>query len=68
MQEEGVQEIGSAVMQLNDTTQRNAAASKLATTAEVVAERARDWRPAVLLQTARDQAAGNPSLTGLNRP
>jgi methyl-accepting chemotaxis protein len=43
MQEEGVQEIGSAVMQLNDTTQRNAAASEeLATTAEVVAERARD--------------------------
>jgi methyl-accepting chemotaxis protein len=41
---------------------------ELATTAEVVAERARDWRPAVLLQTARDQAAGNPSLTGLNRP
>jgi methyl-accepting chemotaxis protein len=46
MQEEGVQEIGSAVMQLNDTTQRNAAASEeLATTAEVVAERARDRAP-----------------------
>lgn len=43
MQEEGVQEIGSAVMQLNDTTQRNAAASEeLATTAELVAERARE--------------------------
>ncbi|MCO4856222.1 methyl-accepting chemotaxis protein [Herbaspirillum sp. WGmk3] len=43
LQEEGVQEIGSAVMQLNDTTQRNAAASEeLATTAELVAERARE--------------------------
>ncbi|MCP1573021.1 methyl-accepting chemotaxis protein [Herbaspirillum rubrisubalbicans] len=43
MQEEGVQEIGSAVAQLNDTTQRNAAASEeLATTAEVVAERAHE--------------------------
>ena len=38
-----MQEIGSAVMQLNDTTQRNAAASEeLATTAELVAERARE--------------------------
>jgi methyl-accepting chemotaxis protein len=43
MQEEGVQEIGAAVAQLNDTTQRNAAASEeLASTAEVVAERARE--------------------------
>ncbi|MFJ3046570.1 methyl-accepting chemotaxis protein [Herbaspirillum chlorophenolicum] len=39
MQEEGVQEIGMAVTQLNETTQRNAAASEeLASTAERVAE------------------------------
>ncbi len=43
MQEEGVAEIGVAVTQLNDTTQRNAAASEeLATTAEAMAERARE--------------------------
>ncbi|MBP0599392.1 MCP four helix bundle domain-containing protein [Herbaspirillum sp. LeCh32-8] len=43
MQEEGVQEIGAAVLQLNETTQRNAAASEeLASTAELVAEHARE--------------------------
>ncbi|KAF1048888.1 MAG: Methyl-accepting chemotaxis protein I [Herbaspirillum frisingense] len=43
MQEEGVQEIGVAVVQLNETTQRNAAASEeLASTAELVAEHARE--------------------------
>ncbi|WDZ94360.1 methyl-accepting chemotaxis protein [Herbaspirillum sp. WKF16] len=42
-QEEGVREIGMAVMQLNETTQRNAAASEeLASTAELVAEHARE--------------------------
>lgn len=43
MQEEGVMEIGAAVLQLNDTTQRNAAASEeLASTAELVAQHARE--------------------------
>ena len=43
MQEEGVLEIGAAVLQLNDTTQRNAAASEeLASTAELVAQHARE--------------------------
>jgi len=45
MQEEGVHEIGSAVLQLNETTQRNAAASEeLASTAELVAAHARELR------------------------
>ncbi|BEV16009.1 methyl-accepting chemotaxis protein [Herbaspirillum sp. DW155] len=43
MQEEGVQEIGAAVAKLNETTQRNAATSEeLASTAEAMAERARE--------------------------
>ncbi|MCA1326562.1 methyl-accepting chemotaxis protein [Herbaspirillum sp. alder98] len=43
MQEEGVLEISAAVLQLNETTQRNAAASEeLASTAELVAQHARE--------------------------
>ena len=62
MQEESVQEIGSAVMQLNDTTQRNAAASEeLATTAELVAENARELNT----QLGYFRLAGNVSIREL---
>ncbi len=63
MQEEGVQEIGSAVIQLNDTTQRNAAASEeLACTAEAVAERARELNAQLCYFRLAQQRQSAPPL------
>ncbi|MBO9535384.1 MAG: methyl-accepting chemotaxis protein [Herbaspirillum sp.] len=62
MQEESAQEIGTAVMQLNQTTQRNAAVSEeLATTAELVAENARE----LSAQLGYFRLAGNAREPGL---
>lgn len=63
MQEEGVLEIGSAVIQLNDTTQRNAAASEeLACTAEAVAERARELNAQLCYFKLAQQRQSAPPL------
>ncbi|WP_433691627.1 methyl-accepting chemotaxis protein [Herbaspirillum seropedicae] len=61
MQEEGVAEIGVAVTQLNDTTQRNAAASEeLAITAEAMAERARELNAQLAYFRLEQSQQGQP--------